>query len=78
MNGGHEGDRTLDLTDANRTLSQLSYAPEYEIFEGMQHICLPERSHLRLWGIELTQVDSQLSYTPVFNCLSIITQNAFL
>ena len=28
-NGGHEGDRTLDLTDANRTLSQLSYAPEY-------------------------------------------------
>ena len=26
--GGHEGDRTLDLTDANRTLSQLSYKPE--------------------------------------------------
>ena len=26
-NGGDEGDRTLDLTDANRTLSQLSYAP---------------------------------------------------
>ena len=25
--GGPEGDRTLDLTDANRTLSQLSYAP---------------------------------------------------
>ena len=25
--GGDEGDRTLDLTDANRTLSQLSYAP---------------------------------------------------
>ncbi len=39
--GGHEGDRTLDLTDANRTLSQLSY-------------------------------------TPVFNCLSIITQISFL
>lgn len=27
-NGGDEEDRTLDLTDANRTLSQLSYAPE--------------------------------------------------
>ena len=29
--GGHEGDRTLDLTDANRTLSQLSYTPGYLI-----------------------------------------------
>ena len=27
--GGDEEDRTLDLTDANRTLSQLSYAPMY-------------------------------------------------
>ena len=27
--GGDEEDRTLDLTDANRTLSQLSYTPEY-------------------------------------------------
>ena len=26
--GGLEGDRTLDLSDANRTLSQLSYEPE--------------------------------------------------
>ena len=25
--GGDEEDRTLDLTDANRTLSQLSYVP---------------------------------------------------
>ena len=25
--GGDEEDRTLDLTDANRTLSQLSYEP---------------------------------------------------
>ncbi len=25
--GGDEGIRTLDLSDANRTLSQLSYAP---------------------------------------------------
>ena len=29
MFGGDEEDRTLDLTDANRTLSQLSYAPIY-------------------------------------------------
>ena len=28
MVGGDEEDRTLDLTDANRTLSQLSYAPK--------------------------------------------------
>ena len=28
--GGLEGDRTLDLTDANRTLSQLSYEPIFE------------------------------------------------
>ena len=27
--GGDGGIRTLDLTDANRTLSQLSYAPIY-------------------------------------------------
>ena len=27
LSGGDEEDRTLDLTDANRTLSQLSYAP---------------------------------------------------
>ncbi len=29
--GGPEGIRTLDLSDANRTLSQLSYKPEYEV-----------------------------------------------
>ena len=29
--GGDEEDRTLDLTDANRTLSQLSYAPKIVI-----------------------------------------------
>ena len=27
--GGDEGIRTLDLSDANRTLSQLSYAPNF-------------------------------------------------
>ena len=30
--GGLEGDRTLDLTDANRTLSQLSYRPILPLF----------------------------------------------
>ena len=29
--GGDEEDRTLDLTDANRTLSQLSYAPTFVV-----------------------------------------------
>ena len=48
-----------------RVDSQLSYAPEYEIFEGMRYIRLPERSHQRLWGIELARVDSQLSYRPL-------------
>ena len=28
-NGGDGGIRTLDLTDANRTISQLSYAPMF-------------------------------------------------
>ena len=28
--GGPEGIRTHDLTDANRTLSQLSYRPKYD------------------------------------------------
>ena len=46
--GGDEGDRTLDLTDANRTLSQLSYAPRYEV----------------VVGIELNRTLSQLSYAP--------------
>ena len=32
MDGGDEGIRTLDLSDANRTLSQLSYAPIFSIF----------------------------------------------
>ena len=33
-----EEDRTLDLTDANRTLSQLSYAPIYHIKLTMGNI----------------------------------------
>ena len=34
--GGLEEDRTLDLTDANRTLSQLSYAPKG--YRALQHM----------------------------------------
>ena len=34
MLGGDEEDRTLDLTDANRTLSQLSYRPILPLFAG--------------------------------------------
>ena len=30
--GGDEENRTLDLTDANRTLSQLSYAPKDKLY----------------------------------------------
>ena len=32
--GGDGEDRTLDLTDANRTLSQLSYAPNDNYYNG--------------------------------------------
>ena len=33
-NGGPNRDRTDDLTDANRTLSQLSYRPILPLFAG--------------------------------------------
>ena len=33
FDGGPGGIRTLDLSDANRTLSQLSYKPGYEVAE---------------------------------------------
>ena len=36
--GGPEGIRTLDLSDANRTLSQLSYKPGYERLSRAAHI----------------------------------------
>ena len=34
MYGGPEETRTLDLSDANRTLSQLSYRPKYSFRTG--------------------------------------------
>ena len=57
--GGLEGDRTLDLTDANRTLSQLSYEPrktvvcepvkrgEMQAFEILRYHRLP--TEVRDW-----------------------------
>ena len=41
--GGDEEDRTLDLTDANRTLSQLSYAPKRNSFQSPLSI-LPQET----------------------------------
>lgn len=38
-NGGDEEDRTLDLTDANRTLSQLSYRPIQSALSKMKDPC---------------------------------------
>ena len=38
--GGPNRDRTDDLTDANRTLSQLSYRPIFSYFVYFSLICL--------------------------------------
>ena len=38
--GGDEEDRTLDLTDANRTLSQLSYAPKRFFKDRCLYYCI--------------------------------------
>ena len=37
QNGGPNRDRTDDLTDANRTLSQLSYGPIYRFLQGFRN-----------------------------------------
>ena len=44
MFGGDEEDRTLDLTDANRTLSQLSYAPKEHFYYITRRQVCTERS----------------------------------
>ena len=36
--GGPEGIRTLDLSDANRTLSQLSYKPVFTWYPAIIHV----------------------------------------
>lgn len=38
LNGGDEEDRTPDLANANRTLSQLSYAPEFEVKSNSEKV----------------------------------------
>lgn len=39
LNGGPKGIRTLDLSDANRTLSQLSYGPVWAVRESRATFC---------------------------------------
>ena len=59
--GGDEEDRTLDLTDANRTLSQLSYAPIYRrYFNGKKY-----------YTIKFLIVKSDFFWkTKIFSCQS--------
>ena len=61
--GGDEEDRTLDLTDANRTLSQLSYAPKYFQFLRCEPSGCQERCHEKLKPYRLR---SQLRYRPIY------------
>ena len=59
--GGDEEDRTLDLTDANRTLSQLSYAP----------ICRRYFNGKRYYTIKFLIVKSDFFWkTKIFSCQS--------
>lgn len=59
--GGDEEDRTLDLTDANRTLSQLSYAP----------ICRRYFNGKKYYTIKFLIVKSDFFWkTKIFSCQS--------
>ena len=68
FSGGPNRDRTDDLTDANRTLSQLSYRPKFYhvwyfllcCFSGT--ICVPG-------ACAADSSRSQLSYRPILSCL---------
>ncbi len=63
--GGDEEDRTLDLTDANRTLSQLSYAPKlWNLFNFKLLIC----AGCQVVGARFADhLLSQLSYKPKYS-----------
>ena len=63
VNGGDGGIRTLDLTDANRTLSQLSYAPKFTILGNFCYLIL--RGEI-VWcrACAADSLRSQLSYGP--------------
>ncbi len=56
--GGDEGIRTLDLSDANRTLSQLSYAP----------ICGPLRSRKWYYTTDLQFVKGKMPEQGIIFC----------
>ena len=60
--GGDEEDRTLDLTDANRALSQLSYAPKlWNLFNFSISFC----ASCQVAGARFADsLLSQLSYAP--------------
>ena len=63
--GGPEGDRTLDLTDANRTLSQLSYRPKSTVPKAEQK----KQYEIIRCGRKPNPLRSQLSYRPIFSYL---------
>ena len=63
-NGGPEGDRTLDLTDANRTLSQTELRAQITVWSGNSTRNEYEIISKRPCGQKLHTVRSQLSYEP--------------
>ena len=67
FSGGDEGDRTLDLTDANRTLSQLSYAPKlWKIYNFQNSRYARRRTQ---WACSADSLLSQLSYGPTYEII---------
>ena len=63
--GGPEGDRTLDLTDANRTRSQLRYGPKSTVPKAEQK----KQYEIIRCGRKPNPLRSQLSYRPIFSYL---------
>ena len=59
VDGGDEEVRTLDLTDANRTLSQLSYIPTKEYVTILRQLAKKSKGKFRVCGYFLfNNVDS--------------------
>ena len=63
--GGPEGDRTLDLTDANRTLSQTELGPKSTVPKAEQK----KQYEIIRCGRKPNPLRSQLSYRPIFSYL---------
>ena len=65
---GDKGIRTLDLTDANRTLSQLSYAPEYPHYRpdtrGLQSFDVGTYQVLKRLHCQFSLIKSLISARP--------------